>query len=57
MLRSDLPNFHSTVNWHGVRYQNRDRENIHMGEREIMEDDPGATVCLSWGVYIPHSHI
>lgn len=41
--------FSSHSNWHWVRYQNRDSENIHMGERQIMEDDPRATVCLGWG--------
>lgn len=53
-LWSDLPNFHSTVNWHGVRYQNTDSENIHVGERQIMEDGPRATVCLGWGGKTPH---
>lgn len=53
-LWSDLPNFHSTVNWHWVRYQNRGSENIHVGERQIMEDDPKATVCLGWGGKPPH---
>lgn len=53
-LRSDPPNFHSTVSCCGVGYQNRDSENIQVRERQIMEDDPEATVCLSWGGITPH---
>lgn len=53
-LRSALPNFHSTVNWHWVRYLNRASENIHMGERQIMEDNLRAIVCLGWGGKTPH---
>lgn len=64
-LQPDLPNFHSAYNWHGLRYQNKDSKNIHVGERQIMEDDPRATVCLGWGgknttqteLYIPHQSI
>lgn len=50
------------VNWHGVKYPNRDIENIHVGEKQIMEEAQRARVCLGWGeknttqteLYIPH---